>query len=58
MSSSFAREDEVDGQANPPGFGNGAGGHGRRENKGSGMRSKDEIERSRGRYGVDIGLRV
>jgi small subunit ribosomal protein S5 len=48
----------ADSQANPPGFGDGTGGHGKRENKGSAMRSKEEIERARGRYGVDIGLRV
>ena len=36
------------------GFGNGA----KREHKGMAMRSKDEIERVRGRYGVQVGLRV
>jgi len=46
------------GQANPPYFGSGTGTRGRSEDKGSGMRSKDEIERERGRYGVDIGRRV
>lgn len=45
-------------QANPPGFGTGRGGHGKRDNKGHSMRSKEDIERQRGRYGVDIGLRV
>ncbi|CAD6567178.1 MAG: 28S ribosomal protein S5, mitochondrial [Tremellales sp. Tagirdzhanova-0007] len=46
------------GGTNPPFFGNGIGSSGRRDNKGSGMRSKEEIERERGRYGVDIGRRV
>ncbi|WWD21264.1 hypothetical protein CI109_105748 [Kwoniella shandongensis] len=47
------------GGGNPSGFGTGIfGKKGPRENKGLGMRSKDEIERERGRYGVDIGRRV
>ncbi|KAI9636975.1 uncharacterized protein MKK02DRAFT_45683 [Dioszegia hungarica] len=46
------------GGANPPGFGSGLSGKGRREDKGLGIRSKEEIERERGRYGVDIGRRV
>jgi small subunit ribosomal protein S5 len=45
-------------QANPPGLGSGLGSHGRREDKGMGMRSKEEIERERGRFGVDIGRRM
>ena len=45
-------------QSNPPGFGSGLGGKGRREDKGRGMKSRDEIERERGRYGVDIGRRI
>ena len=47
---------DADAQANPPGFGDGAGGQAKRDNKGSAMRSLDEIQRSRGRYGVDVGL--
>ena len=43
---------------NPLGLGSGLGSKGRREDKGSGMRSSAEIERERGRYGVDIGRRV
>ncbi|WVQ81198.1 hypothetical protein IAT38_003320 [Cryptococcus sp. DSM 104549] len=47
------------GGGNPLGFGTGlAKLKGPRENKGRGMRSKDEIERERGRYGVDIGRKV
>ncbi|WVR08837.1 hypothetical protein IAU60_005895 [Kwoniella sp. DSM 27419] len=47
------------GGGNPSGFGTGiAGKKGPRENKGHGMRSKDEIERERGRYGVDVGRRM
>ncbi|ODN97287.1 30S small subunit ribosomal protein S5 [Cryptococcus wingfieldii CBS 7118] len=47
------------GGGNPSGFGTGLfGKKGPRENKGRGMRSKDEIERERGRYGVDVGRRV
>ncbi|GFZ47088.1 hypothetical protein JCM24511_04830 [Saitozyma sp. JCM 24511] len=46
------------GGANPPGLGSGLGSRGRREDKGMGMRSKEEIERERGRFGVDIGRRV
>lgn len=45
-------------QSNPPGFGSGLGGKGRREDKGRGMKSRDEIERERGRYGVDVGRRI
>ncbi|RSH94985.1 28S ribosomal protein S5, mitochondrial [Saitozyma podzolica] len=46
------------GGANPPGLGSGLGSRGRREDKGMGMRSKEEIERERGRFGVDIGRRM
>lgn len=47
------------GGGNPSGFGTGIfGKKGPRENKGRGMRSKDEIERERGRYGVDVGRRI
>lgn len=45
-------------QGNPYGFGDGLCARGRRQDKGMGMRSQDEIERERGRYGVDIGRRV
>ncbi|OCF32466.1 30S small subunit ribosomal protein S5 [Kwoniella heveanensis CBS 569] len=46
------------GGGNPSGFGTGiAGKKGPRENKGQGMKSKEEIERERGRYGVDVGRR-
>ncbi|WVN87888.1 uncharacterized protein L203_103085 [Cryptococcus depauperatus CBS 7841] len=44
------------GGGNPSGFGTGVFGRkGPRENKGQGMKSKDEIERERGRYGVAMG---
>ncbi|OCF56157.1 30S small subunit ribosomal protein S5 [Kwoniella mangroviensis CBS 10435] len=47
------------GGGNPSGFGTGLFGRkGPRENKGQGMRSKEEIERERGRYGVDVGRRT
>lgn len=46
------------GGANPPGLGSGLGTKGRREEKGQGMRGKAEIERERGRFGIDIGRRV
>ncbi|KAK4689128.1 hypothetical protein P7C73_g978, partial [Tremellales sp. Uapishka_1] len=46
------------GGANPPGFGTGTGRGGRRSNKGEGMRSVQEVERERGRYGVDVGRRA
>ncbi|WWC72836.1 mitochondrial 37S ribosomal protein uS5m [Kwoniella pini CBS 10737] len=47
------------GGGNPSGFGTGIfGKKGPRENKGQGMRSKEEIERERGRYGVDVGRRT
>ncbi|WVQ92976.1 hypothetical protein IAU59_000038 [Kwoniella sp. CBS 9459] len=47
------------GGGNPSGFGTGiAGKKGPRENKGQGMKSKEEIERERGRYGVDVGRRT
>jgi small subunit ribosomal protein S5 len=29
-----------------------------RRNKGSGMRDREEIERERGRYGVEVGRRI
>lgn len=56
MSHVGVRNLEAHVQANPPGFGDGAGGQAKRDNKGSAMRSRDEIQRSRGRYGVDVGL--
>lgn len=47
------------GGANPPGFGGGIlGRKGRREDKGWGSRSRDQIERERGRWGVDVGRKV
>ncbi|RXK39011.1 hypothetical protein M231_03741 [Tremella mesenterica] len=46
------------GGSNPINLGDGVVGKGSRGDKGQGMRSKDEIERERGRYGVDIGRRV
>ncbi|ORX39383.1 hypothetical protein BD324DRAFT_576679 [Kockovaella imperatae] len=46
------------GGANPPGFGSGFSTAGKVENKGHGMRTKTEIERARGRYGVNIGRQV
>ena len=45
-------------KTNPPGFGSGTGSRGRREDKGQGLRTKDDIERERGRYGIDIGRRL
>ncbi len=45
-------------QSNPPGFGSGTGRSGRRVDKGSGMRSTLEIERERGRYGINVGKRL
>jgi small subunit ribosomal protein S5 len=48
----------ADSQTNPPGFGSGTGSRGRREDKGQGLRTKDDIERERGRYGIDIGRRL
>lgn len=43
---------------NPPGFGSGTGGKGRKQDKGAGMRSIKDLERQRGRYGVDVGKKL
>ncbi|KAL7420976.1 28S ribosomal protein S5, mitochondrial [Cryptotrichosporon argae] len=42
----------------PPGLGSGTGRPGRREDKGAGMRSVQDIERERGRRGIDVGKRL
>lgn len=43
---------------NPPGFGSGNGGKGRRQDKGAGMRSIKDFERQRGRFGVVVDKRL
>lgn len=39
-------------------MGNGTGQRGSRVNKGSGMRGREEIERERGRWGIEVGRRL
>ncbi|KAJ9116604.1 hypothetical protein QFC20_000537 [Naganishia adeliensis] len=46
------------GGAAMPGFGDGTGKKGARGNKGVGMRSREEIEAERGRWGVEVGRRL
>jgi small subunit ribosomal protein S5 len=45
-------------QANPPGFGSGTGRKGRRIDKGIGMRTREEVEAERGRWGVEVGRKI
>jgi len=44
-------------QFGPPGLGSGRGTEARVQDKGAGMRSIRDIQRQRGRFGVDIGRR-
>jgi small subunit ribosomal protein S5 len=41
-----------------PGFGDGIGKKGARGNKGVGMRSREEVERERGRWGIEVGRKL
>ncbi|KAJ9120882.1 hypothetical protein QFC22_002817 [Naganishia vaughanmartiniae] len=41
-----------------PGFGDGVGKKGARGNKGVGMRSREEVERERGRWGIEVGRKL
>lgn len=46
------------GGAAVPGLGNGTHMKAPRRNKGVGMRDREEIERERGRYGIEVGRRI